>query len=572
MNICIISRELYPFYKAGIGVYIYNLALSLAENNHNVVIITDNYPEINNFFMHENIEIVSVEEDNPDHLEFFREYALYYSFKVNQKLLNVVEIQKFDLIEIPDYFGEGYYILKFKHELNKYQDIPICMKIHTPTYECLEANGESVYQNKVIIDLEDYCIKNADVLYCISNLLREKIKNRIHLTKKIDIVYNPIGYLFNRREINSLENSIEKNILFVGRFQKLKGVDLFIDAALKLLDQYKNVTFTLIGNDMINPETNRSVKQELVNSIPEEKMKKINFLNPMSQERLSEFYAKAYVSVFPSRFEGFGNVCLEAIYHGCPVIVSDSGGMMEIIENGLSGLYFESGNVESLVEQIKQIIDNEGLRNSFCNKALERANYFSNSHFYKRQMDFYNNAINDYIRPINNNVHSDFKLWLYGFNKFIQRIDELKIDKEELYSELNRVLQEWEKLRNESGSLTKENERIINEWEKLKEGNSYLFKENERIIKEWEKLRSENEILRNENYRVTSEWESASNCCEMLQANYNTLLNEKENLDYLISKGEKEINTLRKKIEEMEKNLSNKKWLLKQIISRKGDN
>ncbi len=84
---------------------------------------------------------------------------------------------------------------------------------------------------------------------------------------------------------------------------------------------------------------------------------RIRFEGPLPREQLRERLVRAAVCCFPSRWENFPNVCLEAMSLGVPVIGSDAGGMAEIIEDRRSGRIFPAGDVAALAQVLGEVFD-----------------------------------------------------------------------------------------------------------------------------------------------------------------------------------------------------------------------
>lgn len=455
MNICLVSRELYPYQKAGIAVYIDNLAKCLSRNGHKVFIITDKHIGIeNNKVIDNNITIISVSNDTI--LNVFQNYSLQYSYRVYLKIKDLIKREKIDIIEFSDYLGESYYTILHKKVIKELKDIPLVIKLHTPSFECNVLNGVNPCTNEITLQ-EDFCINNADNVYSISNAMKQLISRRL-LIKNIEVVYNFIG-LNKKFSSNSNYCSEEKNILYVGRIEKRKGVDLLVRAGVHILKTYDNVKFTFIGRDEFSYNDELSMKEYINSLIPNEIKHRFIFKDSMEREKLEFYYKNAYVSVFPSIWEGFGNVCLEAMAFGSPVIVSDAGGMMEIVENGKYGLFFKSQDNLDLISVLKKIITNNDLRDNYSKLSLTRSEFFNDDNLYPKQLSFYNGVISGYQNklPIENESLN------YLTKGYVEILNKLFAN----YAELIRVNGEWSILSQGYNNIKDELERVTSEWGNL---------------------------------------------------------------------------------------------------------
>src|SRR5262249_47061764 len=83
---------------------------------------------------------------------------------------------------------------------------------------------------------------------------------------------------------------------------------------------------------------------------------RVRFLGRLPLEGLIPHYQAAYACVVPSvGFENFPNACLEAMACGRPVVVSDRGGMVEMVEDGVSGLHVPAGDVDALADALRYL-------------------------------------------------------------------------------------------------------------------------------------------------------------------------------------------------------------------------
>ncbi len=126
-------------------------------------------------------------------------------------------------------------------------------------------------------------------------------------------------------------------VLFVGRFDRQKGIDILFDA-LKLIEG--DVHAFIAGGAVLADE-----------GLPDPP-RCASFLGWVSPEVLEVYRRSADVMIIPSRWEGFGLVAVEAMRAGLAVIASRTGGLKEIVEDGVTGVLFEPGSASELAKAI----------------------------------------------------------------------------------------------------------------------------------------------------------------------------------------------------------------------------
>lgn len=95
-------------------------------------------------------------------------------------------------------------------------------------------------------------------------------------------------------------------------------------------------------------------------------------LGYVSRERLAELYAGAAVVAVPSHAEGFGIVCAEAMAYGKPVVAGRTGGLVNLIDSGVTGVLVEPGDRNALLSAIQQLLTDADLRQKLGSAARER--------------------------------------------------------------------------------------------------------------------------------------------------------------------------------------------------------
>jgi len=154
--------------------------------------------------------------------------------------------------------------------------------------------------------------------------------------------------------VNLAEHSFEEypandeviNFIYIGRIMKDKGVGELFDAIPKVTAHYQNVYFNIIG------DSEEDYTEQILNL-----EKQGNTKYHGKQSDVHSFIKDSHVTVLPSYHEGMANALLESASSGRPVLASKVTGCLETFDEGISGLGFESKNVDSLVQTIIKFIE-----------------------------------------------------------------------------------------------------------------------------------------------------------------------------------------------------------------------
>ena len=187
------------------------------------------------------------------------------------------------------------------------------------------------------------------------------------LRKKGELVYWAIDTnIFQLKTIEERENirqrlglpKDKKIVGFVGRFDVWKGHMTFIEAAKNIINARNDTIFLIVGDAItkeVAPPVYRYYK-EVVKRVEEYKFDG-KLLMWSHRDDVPDIMSCMDIFVCPSENEPFGLVILEAMASGVPVIASDSGGPLEIIENGSDGFLFRTKNANSLEEALSICLD-----------------------------------------------------------------------------------------------------------------------------------------------------------------------------------------------------------------------
>ena len=199
-------------------------------------------------------------------------------------------------------------------------------------------------------------------------------------------------------------NDNDIRILFVGRLEARKGVDVLLDCIPEILEMHSNVSFILAGDDSIS-SNGINYKLDFIekNSNNKYVMDNVRFCGKVSDEELESLYKECDIFVSPSRYESFGLIFLEAMREGKPVIGCSTGGMVEVIENGFNGLLAKPSDKISLMKCLEILINDSDLRikmgRNGYSRFLER---FTSEMMASKTVDLYRTIIGrrheDFVR------------------------------------------------------------------------------------------------------------------------------------------------------------------------------
>ncbi len=194
-------------------------------------------------------------------------------------------------------------------------------------------------------------------------------------------------------------------VLFAGRIEPLKGIDTLLRAIALLRDSLMspqrtglnlaNLCLSIIGGDpsesslLENGEMARlhALRDELgLNDL-------VTFVGAQDQDTLQYYYSAADCLVMPSHYESFGMVALEAMACGTPVIVSDVGGLSQLVRHNVTGIRVRVRDPAAVADAIQRLLTNEVLRRRMGTRASCYAEDYSWSKVVNRLIEVYQELV-----------------------------------------------------------------------------------------------------------------------------------------------------------------------------------
>jgi glycosyltransferase involved in cell wall biosynthesis len=212
-------------------------------------------------------------------------------------------------------------------------------------------------------------IARADAITTVSNNELERIAGYFpSAAGKITVVYPGIEVGFTPRSGES-----SKTILVVGSTNRHKNLSRLLRAFKSLLNRTEH-NLVIIGGRRDAISTDKDIEREIA-SIPPSR---IMLLGHVSEDELRRAYQSADIFVFPSLWEGFGAVPLEAMACGCPVLASNRSAIPEVC--GDAAYYFNPEDEAEIAEAIFAVLSSDAIKNRLRKAGYRRSGQFSYAH------------------------------------------------------------------------------------------------------------------------------------------------------------------------------------------------
>ena len=378
LHIAILSLHTSPLAQPGTGdsggmnVYIREVASALAHRGSTCTVYVRKWdPElVDEVELESGVHIVHIEAGEYElEKEDLYDIVDVFTDRVMKDLQNRKPV---DIIHA-NYWLSGAVGHKLKHELN----IPLVTTFHT-LGEIKKKSGFPEPTER--LRTENEIIGCSDVVVANSENEQEQLRHLYSANiDRVEIV--PLGVeqaLFSPGNPNAAKDALGLPtgpiLLFIGRLQSLKGVDVAI-STLQAMD-HENATLVIVGGASGQEGSlYESQIRNLANNLPVGK--KVVFIPPQPHHILSTYYRAADIVIVPSRSESFGLVALEAAACGVPVVASSVGGLQNLVEDGKTGLLIEGWDPVEYAQVIDYLLSNPFKSTEIAMNAVDKAQAYT---------------------------------------------------------------------------------------------------------------------------------------------------------------------------------------------------
>ena len=394
LTVMMLTWEFPPRIVGGVSSHVLNLSEKLAENRVKVYVVTCDFPGAPQHETIDGVEVFRIDSYRnpaPD----FATWVYLMNMNMQQEaaaIINSLDV-KVDILHAHDWLvataGIG-----LKHIFRR----PLIATIHST--ETGRRDGIHMDYERLIHETEHWLTYEAWKVICCSNYMVSHVKWAFGLPgDKLVMIpngVNPQEYANSKTiDLSRFRGRFalpeERIVLFVGRLVYEKGIHVLVNALPKILGR-TNAKTVVVGDGYMKEQLS-----DLIGGLG--LAHKVFFTGFVDDETLRNLETCADVCVVPSLFEPFGIVALEAMAAETPVVVSDTGGLSEIVEHDVTGVKVYPDNPDSLAWGITRVLlDNKHVRWMKNNAYKSVQDRYSWDMISRQTKAVYETVMNEYSR------------------------------------------------------------------------------------------------------------------------------------------------------------------------------
>ncbi len=305
-------------------------------------------------------------------------------------LSRAITERRIEIVEMEESFG-------WARWLREASLVPVCVRLHGPWFQVGPALGfpaDAGFRKRV--EQERRALLSADAVTAPSHDILEKTRIFYGLPlQDAMVIPNPTEPVSEHWQLGRADT---KRVLFIGRFDRLKGGNLIIDAFAQILRDVPEAKLWFIGPDrgckMTDGQTwyiNEYMRHQLSRAV---ECNQVEWLGSQPFPSLSRFRRQALVTVVCSLYENFPYTVIEAMALGCPIVAASVGGIPEILRNNVNGLLHQANDPEDLARKVTSLLKNPAWAAGLGHQAaVDCKRCYYPEVIASKTVDFYRSAI-----------------------------------------------------------------------------------------------------------------------------------------------------------------------------------
>ncbi len=344
----------------------------------------------------ENARVVHVDAGPPRHVDKYAVLDYLSEFACNVQRFRYFHGVRYDLVHA-HYWLSG----RLGTLFHEHWGVPTVAMFHTlAQMKNRVAQDAAELEQQIRIDIERRTMTTVDRVIAATDVDKAQMVSEYGAhPRSIDVVPGGVDLAMFRPGSQTearaaLGLGSERVLLFVGRIQPLKGVDILLRAATELARDGSKLRVVLVGGtapglrgQVSDEEREMTRLRTLTVELGLERQ--VRFEGAVAHDRLPLYYQAADLTVMPSTYESFGLVAVESLACGTPVVASRVGGLTTIVRDGANGALVPWRNPRLFADKIRPILRDEGLRRALGRGGLETASRYGWSRVAERTLDIY---------------------------------------------------------------------------------------------------------------------------------------------------------------------------------------
>lgn len=356
----------------GIGRFIYDLALGLHDRGHEVDIFCKDEQPLRRVRLGLNIHGISKAEQEP--IPNFSNRPILqkniaYSVALVKKLANLYSQGKiFDVVHAPNWDAEGVALIRM-------QVYPVVLEVVTSLAKVIGTEHLELNEDmQSSLEIDRWQIANADLVTVPSRGICKSYEDLMDVphdeTEHWQVV--PLGIVPISAASLQCTNGL-KRLLFVGRLEHRKGIQTLLEILPNLMIEFEDWECHLVGDDQIILSDGSTFKSQFLSKYANAPwINRVEFHGKVTEEELNRQYQQCDLFVAPSLQESFGLIYHEAMQYQKAVVGCKTGGVPEVVEDGVEGLLVPPASPKELQEALSRLMHDDSLRNQMGLAGAER--------------------------------------------------------------------------------------------------------------------------------------------------------------------------------------------------------
>ncbi|MGL5034898.1 MAG: glycosyltransferase, partial [Microcystaceae cyanobacterium] len=344
-------------------------------------------PEIDFYYLVENEKSDRKRPPNAYPIRFVERYFLaelnnffdvnppkwvYRSFVRASNIAASVAGMQFDLIDSPDY-EQWAIFLRPAFDYHRVEFNKIALSLHGKISTTLKLDWFNSGKENIPLDLEEFKqYATVDLRYGISKSYIDEWHELSHFPAHY---YHPLHFFDLPKPVTEIPNSSPPNLNFIGRTERRKGPDIFIDLVWWLQRSHYNEA-NIIGPHSFN-DTGTISSESYLRGMLSYRHSQVELLPPRSQNDLMALFAQKGVTFVPSRYDTLNLIAIESLFSGCPTVIGSGAGVCRFLEEVFTEVPFvktELENIYACLPTIDQILTNYSAYRKQLVESINAAN------------------------------------------------------------------------------------------------------------------------------------------------------------------------------------------------------